>query len=428
VRSTPGEQQTGDWRIAFATAVLCLTPILVFWSRFRSLYWFHDDWDMISEMQRMGLAAWTPRPFEGNFVPLFKSLWPAAILLAHGSYFGMVVLLWATHLCILFVFALLLRSFGFSWLAQTAAVLTLGMPWCNVETLGWATQWSSLLSTLFFLLACVLIAMNARLFWPAAAAVIYSFASAFSFPRGVLAGILVGFLAIVSSDSAKHRTRWLLSTAALSSATVIPVAVYRALSASNSFDFLQGGKIREIASYSIHYLLLNPLFHILPIPHKSVGLKSMLIAGTVKAFTIGAALFLARSKQRRLLWMLLLFDFGTAALLGIGRYDHGLETVISYRYQYASLLCYAPFLGIVIARAAEWIPRPGLGCTAFAVFVLAWGLLLAYPWRRYSARWSEWRGMEARAALASSPEDKRFGLPGITAGRARELIAIYHLH
>src|SRR5882724_8273974 len=107
-------------------SLISLSPLLIFWHQFQTLYWFHDDWNLTADMDKLGVSIWMMQPYGEDFFPLFKALWAATIILFHGSYFSMILVLWFTHLIILILLFKLLELFGFDWMAQTIAVLTLG--------------------------------------------------------------------------------------------------------------------------------------------------------------------------------------------------------------------------------------------------------------------------------------------------------------
>jgi hypothetical protein len=425
VSDTAGSQWT-RWAPAF-TGVLCLLPLILLWTKFRQLYWFHDDWDLVSDMERYGIAGSMFKPFAENVVPAFRVLWAAAVHVVHGSYFGMIMLLWGTHLAILWVTAAVLRRCGFNWQGQSVVVLTLGLAWSNVETLGWATQWSSLLATFFFVLGWLFVLRaqfdsNAR--WAGACAVLCAVLSALSFSRGVVTGALLAFYAL-ASDRNRHRNL----TIALAAVTGVMLLVYYfLLSGYGNFQQVNAGSVYGMVSYALHYLLLNPLYHFIPMPHKAVDLRALIVAGVLKIVIITAGLALANDRQRKLLWTLLLFDAGTAGLLAVGRYRLGLDTSTSYRYQHVSLLCFAPFLAVAAVKAFDLIKssrqRRIIGSVAFA----CWALVLGWPWRRHIDRWVLYRGSNLKTELAATAIDQRFGLSQETAGRAQELIRIYGLH
>ena len=184
------------------TSLVCLLPLILFWDRFRTLYWFHDDWDLTSEMESLGMLEWMTQRYGENFAPAFKICWQQAIVLVNGSYTGMILLLWITHLAILLLLGSLLRRCGLAWRWQCLAVLTLGMPWSNIETLGWASCWISPLNTLFFLSAWVLLlsaeekgGFSLRILL----ALVGALASALTFSRGVFAGGLLAFFKDMAS-------------------------------------------------------------------------------------------------------------------------------------------------------------------------------------------------------------------------------------
>ncbi len=222
-----------NWLAPALTALLCLLPLVILWNRFRNLYWFHDDWDLISEMQSLRFTEWLAQRYGENFPPVFNAFWEGAILLVRGSYSGMILVLWSTHLVILLLFAAILRRCGFAWQPVSLAVLTLGMAWSNIETLGWAACWISLLATFFFLLAWLaLLEAESRRGSTALSllALLCAAASALSFSRGVLTGALLAFfilLAPASSPAAflRARRRWI--AACLAAVTMASLFPYR---------------------------------------------------------------------------------------------------------------------------------------------------------------------------------------------------------
>ena len=137
--------------LPYFCALLCLSPLIVFAEQWNQLYWFHDDWELLNDWTLSG-AAWIWRPFAENFSPVFKSLWVAAISLGNGSYTVMIRLLWLTHLAILLLFIFIQRKAEFPTASICLSVITVGLAWSNIETLGWATQWNSLLATLFLMI------------------------------------------------------------------------------------------------------------------------------------------------------------------------------------------------------------------------------------------------------------------------------------
>lgn len=421
------------WLGPLLTSLLCLLPLVLLWSRFQNLYWFHDDWDLISDMERLGMRDWLALRHGEHFAPLFNALWLGAIHVLGGSYSAMILLLWVTHFANLLLLAAILRRCDFSWQAISLAVVTLGMAWSNIETLGWAACWISLLATFFFLLGWFALAVGesrggSRAFSVLAAA--SAAASALSFSRGVLTGVFLGlFIVLLPRAPLRpdlHRRR-VLTAACLAAITVASLLPYRWMSTEyHQLQGLDSSRIAAMVSYGAHYWLLSPLIHLLPIPHKSVAMRDVMITGTCKSLILWRGFVLAELRKRAVLWMLLLLDLAMAGMLAVGRFDLDMETSVSYRYQYAALLCFAPFLGLVVTKEIERLKH--MRQAAFVTFLGAWALLLGYPWARHGARWSQWRGTDVKNSLAAAPPEQRFGFADITAGRARELIRIYHLH
>jgi hypothetical protein len=221
---------------------------------------------------------------------------------------------------------------------------------------------------------------------------------------------------------------WLLSRrklryAALLFATslILSIPYGHLLATHPNFQHMEPSRIAAMALWARNYLLLNPLYLLLSYPAKAADTKALWIFGAMKILVMMAALLVATEAQRRLLWTLLLFEIANAALIASGRYDTGSAGEISSRYQYAALLCFGPFLGVVIARMAR-------AKALFYACLIGLALAITIPWGRHLDRWSYERGTRVRESISSTPDDQRFGLPSITAGRAHELIAKYRLH
>jgi hypothetical protein len=63
-----------------------------------------------------------------------------------------------------------------------------------------------------------------------------------------------------------------------------------------------------------------------------------------------------------------------------------------------------------------------------ATVLIAWLILLTWPWRRHAPQWASERGVEVRRALAAAADNEPLWPTQITAGRVRELIREYNLH
>ena len=193
-----------------AGSLASLLPVLVLWQQFRYLFFFHDDWIMLDGATRLGLGRWLLEPFSGEGVyPLYKLLWLGAVRLTGGSYFGMILLLWVTHLAIGLLFGWLLARFGLPPAAIAFALLTFGLSWTNIETLGWFMQWSTQLSILFFLAAWHFLFAE---FAPARGVIVSMMvfvcllASALSSTRGIVSGLVLAIFVLVR-DKRPERVR-----------------------------------------------------------------------------------------------------------------------------------------------------------------------------------------------------------------------------
>jgi hypothetical protein len=420
---------TAQW-IPFLASLLCLLPVLLFWGEFQKLYWFDDEWDIALQMQRYGSAASILKLFGENFIPLFRALWVSAIYVFHGSYSAMILLLWATHLAILWLTAAILRRCGFDWKCQTVAILTLGLAWSNIETLGWALQWSALLATFFFLLGWLSVLQWQRQGQPyflGFLAVCCSLASTFSFLRGILTGVLLAFYLLLSANRPLQQRRRLIF--GLAGTTAALLLCYRFLwNGPNAVQHFDGSSLLRMGNYALYYLLLSPLYYFVPLPHKAVDLRDLLIVGSLKVVIVAAGFKVARSEQRPLLWTLLLFDLGTGCLQAAGRYQLDIATSVSYRYQHVSLLCFGPFLALVAVEVFGMIIPSKMRVAAGAAALTVWALILGVPWDRHLHRWTLSRGANLKTELFAAPPDQRFGLSQETAAQARKLIQLYHLH
>ena len=393
------------WLMAFAT----LLPLLVFAGEFHKLYWFHDDWDMLDGASRLGLWRWVPEPFlKESVIPVSKVFWIGAVRLFDGSYFAMIALLFATHAANVWLYGELLRRLQAPAIAIAFALVTFGLAWSNIETLLWFIQWTPVLAMTFSLAAWLwLVAREPR--GPAGIAgyTLLLGACALSSSRGIVSG----FAAAVFAWRARRRLHLVLAAIVPAAALIVVMKVV-----------MEGGRpvprLWDSALFALHHWLLNPLYLLLPIPHKTVGGVALLICGAIKLAVIAAA-WLGCRDQRPMLAALLCFDLLTSASAGYARVGTGLAASVSSRYQYISLFCFGPFAGLVVARQRR----------ALAVVVLiAWLAVLAWPWRRHAPQWANERGVEVRRALATAADNEPLWPTQMTAGRARELIREYHLH
>ena len=400
-------------KVIWLAGLVSMLPLFLFWRSFHQLYFFHDDWELLSEASRTDLWKWLFQPFLGeSTIPVFKLLWLGAVRLFGGGYFAMICLLWVTHLANCLLFGWLLARFHARATVIAFAVLTFGLAWSNIETLGWSMQWSSQLALLFFLIAWHLLLRIREGARGVAGYTLCLLAGALSSTRGIVCGLVLALFVLLMAADWKPKIR--LGTASVIPAVLVTLAMVPFLVRHGG-----GWSLQESLSYSVYCFLLNPLYHLVSIHKETVGIETFFFYGALKITTLALGWRQAEKSLRPLLLVLIAFDFGNAIVLGFGRHYTGLDTSVSSRYQYISLFCFGPFAAQLVAR-----PRR----LAQAANFLVWIPLLAYPWRRHAPQWAQWRGTEIRDRLAHDPDGAHFDPSSITAGQARELEKIYHLH
>jgi hypothetical protein len=122
-----------------------------------------------------------------------------------------------------------------------------------------------------------------------------------------------------------------------------------------------------------------------------------------------------------------------AALLGIGRYHTGIETSVSSRYQYSSLISALPFFGWALETLLARLPSRAGVRAALSTLLIAGALWsAARGWPTVARGWADGRGRNTRHTLFADPNPPAIGaIPGIPflpTERARELVVLYHLH
>lgn len=325
------------WLMAFAA----LLPFIVFAGELAKLYWFHDDWDMLDGASRLGLWRWAPQPFLGErVIPVSKLFSIAAVRLLGGSYFAMIALLFATHAVNVWLYGGILRRLQAPAIAIAFALATFGLAWSNIETLGWFTQLTSVLAMTFFLAAWLwLIAREPR--GPAGIAgyTLLLDASALSSSRGIVSGLV----AALFTGRAGRRPRLVV-------AAIVPAAALMVV-----MKLVMAGRpaprLQDAALFASYHWLLNPLYLLLPIPHKVPGGRAPLICGAIKTGVIALA-WLRWREQRPLLAALLCFDLLTSAAAGYARV-HGAR---GFR-QLPLSIYFAVLLRTVCGVGAGW-PAP----------------------------------------------------------------------
>ena len=424
-----------EW-LPFAACLLVCLPVLVYFAAFRQLFWFGDDWDQLNELAKAGLLQWSLTPFAENFVPLFKSLLASVVYMFHGSYTAIILLLWLTHGLNLFLFANILRKIGFRSLAIVAAVLTAGVCWTNIETLTWATQWTSVLASTTFLLAfiCLLAALDSSGKYRTCMIGLYLgciVASPLFHSRGILTGLALGATLLVCNDwEPLRQPRRALAVGTFALALLLAAAIQvTVVSPSHSSQPLTWHELAGMASFSAYYYLLNPLFLFVPFVFKTVGWLPATVLGMIKVLILIWAYENSPRTARPFLFTLLLYELGYCFILGYGRSYTGMTAACSSRYQYVALFCFAPFLGIAMMKCIELFTHRGRTRLVLSwVFLSVAAVVMIRGWCAPLESWSDGRGTAIRAALRDGEPDALIAASGTSIGRARQLAQIFNLH
>ncbi len=424
-----------DHLLLMAGALISLLPFVCFAKEFGQLFWFGDDWDLLDQISKTGTWTWTWQVFAENFVPVFKLFWSGAVHLFGGSYHGMLTILWLTHAFNTYQFGRVLRRHGFSWLSALVSQMIFGLTPANLETLGWATQWSAVLSTTFFLIGLEVLAEAVPLGTDqsrkkVSCLVGMSACSALSFSRGILTGCIFALSGLWPSALKITFTQRACRTLLFVLPGIIVAALILGLATGNHQHL--GGHILDAADYGLWLYCMNPLYRLLEVD--SWGLRTFATMAVLKILVVGWALIRADRMQRRLLLLLLAFDLGNAVLLGIGRYHTGLSTTISSRYQYSILIATLPSIALwlekVIIGGLSHVRIPRMvGITALIalLFLLVW-----HRWPSEIAGFANSRGTVTRNIIfqdPNPPEDGAIpGIPFMKTSRAKALTKEFNLH
>ncbi len=410
-----------DRWILVVTGLAALAPFIVYHAMFRRLFWFGDEFDLIDQIDRLGFWHWIWFAFAENFVPLFKLLWGGSVLLFHGSYFVMLVLVWLTHALNVGLLGRLMRTAGLPWAAVLFAQAFFGLTPGNMETLGWSVQGSAMLSVTFMLLA-----LDALLRRPyGLRPMVWAACSALAFSRGVLTGALLSLGSLASGADLRRRLSWALAYLVPS----VLVAALIAVLVSGDYKHIRG-HMGESATFGTWNYALNPTLYLLSV--ESWGWRTVGLLGLFKLSLVTWALCAAEGRLRLLIVMLVAFDLGNAVLLGIGRFNSWLPATVSSRYQYAALVGFMPLAGFAFSRALGALRTGAIQRTLLAgAVVAAASLAMLAHWPSELISFTHWRGTESRRIVLGDPRAATYSVPGIpfmTITRARELVERYHLH
>jgi hypothetical protein len=423
--------------LVWCTALASLAPLLFNLSRFQMLFFFGDEWDLLSQMSHVGLLRSSLEQFGENFVPLFRLLWEGAVLAFHGSYFSVVVLLWLTHFAIMVTFGSILRRIGLHPFVIVFSMLTCSLAWSNIESLAWTVQWSPMLATLFFVLSFLLLTSLGgveewtwQVILKLALYIVLLLASALCFSRGVINGpALAGFALLGWRPTTNPLLRRTILEISLIVPAILMAFIYVPMMLRAPHP-QSASHLQDIVLYGVYAFSLNPLFRIACWDQGQVGAPAAVVFGLLQGAIVLSGFAVIRKSRLQMAFMgsLLVYELLSCSLLAIGRYNTGMQSTVSSRYQYIALLGLAPFIGILLQRIlfkpSNWLDR-----AAMWAVLLAWCVLLLYRWPIEINTWSIWRGTEVRKALQlSQPQDGPFAASTQPWGSAAELQVKYNLH
>jgi hypothetical protein len=403
-----------------------LLPYALYHGSFARLYWFGDEFTQIDLIDRVGFWRWTGLFFGENFAPVFKLLWGGGILLSGGSYAALMAMLWLTHALNVALLGRLMRTCGMAWTGVVCAQVVFGLTPATIETLAWSVQWAAVLSVTFMLLA-----FDGFFRSPVrTASFAWAAGSALCFVRGVLTGPLLACASLwpAANGDRENLSRRCGYAAAYVAPTLVVVSMIGVLAEGNQHHI--GGHAGEAALYAAWFYCLNPAYSLFSVD--SWGWHTVLLLGLAKFVLVAWSVARSQGRQRTLFMLLVAFDLGNAMLVGLGRYHLGLETSVSSRYQYASLVAILPLAGFWCSEQWEKMRFPTLGRRiGLAVVLAALASALCRQWAGAIEPFSTWRGTDSRRVLLVDPNPGPFavpGYPGFPTQRAKALIAKYHLH
>lgn len=245
----------------------------------------------------------------------------------------------------------------------------------------------------------------------------------------MLTGPVLALATLLPALLAGERTGWgrRIGLAGLCLAPSVAVALLIIQFSGGNHQHM-AGHVGQAVQYGLGFFLLNPAFLLL-----DLNWDTMWVAGGLKLAVVAGGLWLASPRLRRLLLLLLAYDLGNAALLGIGRYHTGFTTAISSRYYYSSLIATLPFAALLLGAAVDRLasrPRARQFAATMLLAALTWYCFRSWP--DELAGFARERGTELRRTMAAPaiPGSKATvpALDFMHVERGKALIRAYHLH
>lgn len=412
-------------------------PLVVHSQYFWKFFYFMDEWALIDQMESLGYYTWVFGFFAENFVPVFKLLWSGLIFAGGGNYHLLLIAGFANHMVILFLMGYLLRMWGLGLFPILFSQLVVGLNYTHIEVLSWSSQWTALLAFTSFLLVLIpfsqaYLEKKVISWWMCGVIALVSSAGALSFSRGVLNGVVLVATCVVLWLLRDPRVKYTWRPAFFAMAPCVVIALIIAIwSYTHSANFSNSGsRLGIIVSHFLYRISLNPWYQQIRGLQISVSLSILLLQ--LNLLAAGLGIYWAKPRFRPLLYVLILFFLGDAALLALGRNHLPVDTVPAWRYQYFTLVVFAPFVGLVVEKLIQFMPFQYVRMACYAVALLWTSQWVFKPWKHHLPTWSEHRGTITRELLVAEDLDLKDHTISryhkVTNERSVELKEKYNLH
>jgi len=412
-------------------------PLYKYWNCFSKFFYQGDEWDQLNQIDSHGYVVWVFSFFGENFVPVFKLIWSSILILSGGDYHMFIFVLFGAHAFVVFLLGYLLRIWGFGVFTIVFSQLVLALNYTNIEILCQSIQLSNLLSYGFLLLLLIFFFKpwledrdyDGRLCLMLG---LLSALGALTFARGVLNGVVIAALAgllYFVGDPTNSRLLRPAKYVLIPSVIVGLILIVGSLNHGSAFANLGTG-LGATKEHFFYHISLTPWYQ--QIRNLSIRPSQAILLFELNAIVVVLAFKWAKGFQRILILQLLIFFFGNALILALGRNHLPINSVSGWRYQYGVLLVFTPMVGLVLEKLLSLRPFRLLPliCSVFVLYFC--GTWVFDDWKYHAPVWSEERGAVIRASLENEDlENDSFDISrfdGVTNQRARELEKRFNLH
>ena len=420
------------WVLGLAFVLLSLSPIAARHRRWSRLFWFGDDWDLLNRLQTLGFWRWLFDPFAESFCPIGKVVYGAMVFRSGASYRDF---LWATQVlrAVMFLLvALALRRVCSTYAAGVFAgfsLLFLVSP-AGVEIFAWAPQLltaqsHTLFAALIFVQAKQLSRTDAISRRRILLILVLQALCCLSFTRGVvLSGVLaLGLVFRAGTANGESRLRryasQLRSNFILLAVPAICLVVSTRVARVRN-PYLAWSTVPSVLNWTLRFFALNPFARVLHIDRQTIGLV-IVLAGVQVAMAV--YVYRLHSDAGRLALWVMSAELAAAFAGGVGRFHTGAGAAVASRYQDVPAVSFFLLLAVVMASRRSYVT---------AIIGVSWGIALLVStsqWRVDLRYWTAVRGEDIRYVVTSAPDPSAPMpyVPFISIGRARELVAQFHL-